>query len=59
MTSFGPFFNLLFLVPILLYALGIASIIMITISLIYSARAQRSIANSLERIEKLLTEQQK
>ncbi len=56
MSSFDPFLNLFFYVPILLYALGIASIIMITVSLIYSARAQRSIARSLERIEELLAE---
>ena len=56
MSSFNSVFNLLFYLPLALYILGIASIIMITVSLIYSARAQRSIARSLERIEGLLEE---
>ena len=56
MSSLNSVFNLLFLLPVLLYALGIASLIMITVSLIQSARAQRSIARSLERIEDLLEE---
>ena len=56
MSSLNFDFNLLFLLPALLYALGIASLLMITVSLIQSARAQRSIARSLERIEELLEE---
>ncbi len=56
MSTFGSVFNLLFFLPILLYILGIASVVMITIALIQSARAQRSIAQSLERIEELLNE---
>ena len=54
MTTFGSFFSILTILPVLLYALGIASFIMITISLIRSAQAQRSIARTLERIEKQL-----
>jgi hypothetical protein len=58
MTTFPSFFNLFTLIAVLPYALGIASLIMITISLIYSARVQRSIASSLERMEKLLEERE-
>ncbi len=54
MTSFGPFLNIFSIVAVLLYALGIASFIMITVSLIQSARATKSIARTLERIEKQL-----
>ena len=51
MIGFGSLFAL---IPIVLYVLGIASFLMITISLIRIAQAQRSIARSLEHIEKLL-----
>jgi len=54
MIGFGSLFNVLALIPIVLYVLGIASFLMITISLIRIAQAQRSIARSLEHIEKLL-----
>ena len=54
MTSFAPFFNIFTLVTVLVYALGVASLIMITVSLIQSARATKSIARTLERIEKQL-----
>ncbi len=51
MTVVNSFFNI---IAVLLYALGIASLIMITVSLIQSARATKSIARTLERIEKQL-----
>ena len=54
MIGFGSLFNILTLLPIVLYVLGIASFLMITISLIRIAQAQHSIARSLEHIEKLL-----
>jgi low affinity Fe/Cu permease len=54
MTVVNSFFNIFTIVSVLVYALGIASLIMITVSLIQSARAQRSIARTLERIEKHL-----
>jgi hypothetical protein len=54
MISLSPFLNIFSIVAVLLYALGIASLIMITVSLIQSARATKSIARTLERIEKQL-----
>ena len=54
MTSFNSFFNIFTLITVGIYVLGIASFIMITVSLIQSARATRAIARSLEHIEKLL-----
>jgi len=56
MSSFNSIFNLFTFISVGMYVLGIASLIMITVSLIQSARAQRSMARSLERMEKLLEE---
>ena len=57
MTVIGSFFNITTIATVVVYALSIASIVMITVSLIRSAQAQRSIARSLEHIEKLLQDQ--
>ena len=49
--GFSPIFDIVFALNIALPIIGIASMIMVTISLIQSSKAQRSIARTLERIE--------
>ena len=52
--NLSPLFDLTFALNLVLPIVGIASVIMITISLIRIANAQRLIASSLERIEESL-----
>ena len=52
--GFSPIFDIVFALNIALPIIGIASMIMVTISLIQSSKAQRSIARTLERIEQSL-----